>query len=308
MPEIESIIQLLIMGIIIFLILCFRYFLTSKISYYKQYGQALKAKIIAFKEETKRRSNGNGSISYVTTICPVIEYYKDGEKVLFLGTNQNYLSHEIGKEVEIYALKEDGKHFALQKDNIYVLFSRVTLIFLLIPLTFIYLNKAQIIYKVLLPFLGPLLLIPLIMTIRNTMKKNALKEGYDGPLMPLIFDKMIKNVEMIEVEDFEKSEKYIKEVKDFSAKKNTAHIFGIISTMIFMIVIYFIGQNIYLKKLIPEHKNLIRDFTTDFSKINLILEQTQQNDNLMVFMILCGFSIIILFGFFINLKEYLKDR
>lgn len=308
MPEIESIIQLLIMGIIIFLILCFCFFLTSKISYYKQYGQALKAKIIAFKEETKRRSNGNGSMSYVTTICPVIEYYKDGEKVLFLGTNQNYLSHEIGKEVEIYALKEDGKHFALQKDNIYVLFSRVTLIFLLIPLTFIYLNKAQIIYKVLLPFLGPLLLIPLIMTIRNTMKKNALKEGYDGPLMPLIFDKMIKNVEMIEVEDFEKSEKYIKEVKDFSAKKNTAHIFGIISTMIFMIVIYFIGQNIYLKKLIPEHKNLLRDFTTDFSKINLILEQTQQNDNLMVFMILCGFSIIILFGFFINLKEYLKNR
>lgn len=308
MPEIESIIQLLIMGIIVFLILCFRYFLTSKITYYKHYGQALKAKIIAFKEETKRRSNGNGSTSYVTTICPVIEYYKDGERVLFLGTNQNYLSHEIGKEVEIYALKDDGKHFALQKDNIYVLFSRVTLIFLLIPLTFIYLNKAQIIYKVLLPFLGPLLLIPLIMTIRNTMKKNALKEGYDGPLMPLIFDKMMKNVEMIEVEDFEKSEKYIKEVKDFSAKKNTAHIFGIISTMIFMIVIYFIGQNIYLKKLIPEHKNLLRDFTTDFSKINLILEQTKQNDNLMVFMILCGFSIIILFGFFINLKEYLKNR
>ena len=75
-----------------------------------------------------------------------------------------------------------------------------------------------------------------------------------------------------------------------------------------MIVIYFIGQNIYLKKLIPEHKNLLRDFTTDFSKINLILEQTKQNDNLMVFMILCGFSIIILFGFFINLKEYLKNR
>lgn len=308
MPEIESIIQLLIMGIIVFLILCFRYFLTSKISYYKQYGQALKAKIIAFKEETKRRSNGNGSTSYVTTICPVIEYYKDGERVLFLGTNQNYLSHEIGKEVDIYALKEDGKHFALQKDNIYVLFSRVTLIFILIPLSFIYLNKAQIIYKILFPFLGPLLLIPLIMTIRNTMKKNALKEGYDGPLMPLIFDKMMKNVEMIEVEDFEKSEKYIKEVKDFSAKKNNAHIFGIISTMIFMIVIYFIGQNIYLKKLIPEHKNLLRDFTTDFSKLNLILEQTQQNDNLMVFMILCGFSLIILFGFFINLKEYLKNR
>lgn len=308
MPEIESIIQLLIMGIIVFLILCFRYFLTSKISYYKQYGQALKAKIIAFKEETKRRSNGNGSTSYVTTICPVIEYYKDGERVLFLGTNQNYLSHEIGKEVDIYALKDDEKHFALQKDNIYVLFSRVTLIFLLIPLSFIYLNKAQILYKILFPLIGPLFLIPIFLTIRSTMRKNALKEGYDGPLMPLIFEKMMKNVEMIEVKDFEKSEKYIKEVKDFSAKKNTAHIFGIISTMTFMIVIYFIAQNIYLKKLIPEHKNLLRDFTTDFSKINLILEQSQQNNNLMVFMILCGFNLIILYGFFINLKEYLKNR
>lgn len=90
---ITQLVPLFFLGAMTFFGITFFYFINSINAYYKKHAKLIKGKIIAFKEESKTYRS-NRRTTRTTTICPVIEYYQDGQRKLFLGTNQSFLKNK----------------------------------------------------------------------------------------------------------------------------------------------------------------------------------------------------------------------
>ncbi|MCO4754090.1 MAG: hypothetical protein KC478_06390 [Bacteriovoracaceae bacterium] len=283
------------------------YYLVSGVNpYYKKNGKLTQAKIIAFKK-VKQTSVSNGRKTLSTSIRPVIEFYNHGERVLFLGSNQNYLNYEIGKLVDIYYVP-GIKNQVLQKENSYKVFSLISLLFVLIPLVIILFIEAPLIYKVLLPIAGSLIPLPVVSKVIKAMKANAKKLGETGKLSEIIKSKIAENSSMIDPSEFEASSEYIKDSKSFKSTVSKTNQFGIVLSSVMGFALYFLMNHVYFNRLAPSDRSLIQNFIEDFAKYRPILSELGQNENLTVFTILAGFSALIAFGFLINLKGWLKRR
>ncbi|WP_419173398.1 hypothetical protein [Halobacteriovorax sp.] len=296
----DHFIPLFFLGAMTFFGLAFHLIIRSINSYYKTNGKLIKAKIIAFKEETKtRRYRGGRETS--TTIRPVIEYYQNGDRRLFLGSNQNYLNHHIGKEVDIY-LVEDKENHVLQKENVYRIFNYVSLIFVITPLVIIFFNNAPIVYKLTIPLTSLLIFIPIILKMRAT--KAKLDDSRS--LLTVVQEKLIENNSMIDIKEFDNSNDYIKASKDFNKKLSSANLIGIIMTAIFGGGLYFLTKHVYQNRISKENKTLIDKFLNDANEYGPIFEQIGKNEDITILAIFIAFSVILVIGFSINLNGFLK--
>ncbi|MFG1486199.1 hypothetical protein [Halobacteriovorax sp. RZ-2] len=301
----DNFIPLFFLGAMAIFGLFFHLLIRSVNSYYKKHGRLTKGKIIAFKEETKtRRSRGRRETS--TTIRPVIEYIKQGERKLFLGTNQNYLNNFIGKEVEIY-LVEDKENQVLQKDNVYKVFTYVSLLFVIIPLVIIGLLKVDLIYKMTIPFLSLVAFTPIALVIKGRMKKHALASNDHRGLLEIMREKMITNNDVIAPSDFENSDKYIKTSRDFNKKLRVANLFGVIFSLIFGGGLYFLTIHVYTTKMSQAEKQIIDNFLEDMSNYQPLLDQLGKSDDITILIALSGFAVILTYAFVKNLSGLLKS-
>lgn len=304
--NITDLFSLLMLGAAIFTGLIFRYLIGSINNSYRKYGKKRKGKIIAFKEET-RTTRSNGKVSSSTTICPVIEYYLHGERKLFLGTNQNYLNNFIGKEVDIYVI-EEKKDYVLQEKNVYRVFTHVSLLFIIIPLIFIINMSIPIIYKITIPFFGPLILLPIFYRVKSKMQQRMKEAGETRSIREIIQEKFLKNKQMIDPSVFESSQDYIKSLESFNKKLGYAHSFGLILTSLFGVGLFFLMKHFYLEKLNNRKRQLFIDLYQDLSKFGPLFEKIGKDDEITIFFILIGFAMILLLGLIINLNGWLRSR
>lgn len=284
----------------------FYYFISGVNFYYKKYANLTTGKIIAFKEDTKiRRSSGR--VSQSTTIRPVIEYFINGERKIFLGSNQNYINNYIGKEVEIYVV-EDKEGYVLQKDNVYKIFSRVCLLFIIIPLLIIFYFKVALIYKVTLPLLGPLILLPIFLRISKIAKKAAQKNGDNRSLIEIIREQLLKNQDIIDIDNYENSTDYIKAPQKFNNKLAQTHLLGLIVTGLFGTGIYYLMAHVYTKKMSTADRDLIQNFLNDLTSYGPLLGEVGKSKDLTGFLVLSCFAFILIIAFIINFNGWIKSR
>ncbi|WP_412473308.1 hypothetical protein [Halobacteriovorax sp. YZS-1-1] len=303
---ITQLVPLFFLGAMTFFGIIFFYFINSINIYYKKYAKLIKGKIIAFKEESKTYRS-NRRTTRTTTICPVIEYYQDGQRKLFLGTNQSFLKNRIGKSVDVYII-EGKEDYVLQKENVYKIFSLASLAFILAPILIISTMDVDLIYKVVIPFFGILLLLPPAIGIRKKMIKNLKESGDNRSLIQVIQESFLKNKSIIDIKDFETSDEYIKSAARFNKKVSNTHFYGIVLTTIFGCGLYYLIKHVYHTKLHSRDKVLFTNFLNDFNNYHPIIDELGKNDDVTVFCILIAFSIIITYGFIINLSGWIKSR
>ncbi|EPZ49432.1 hypothetical protein M902_0783 [Bacteriovorax sp. BAL6_X] len=301
----DKFIPLFFLGAMAIFGLFFHLLIRSVNSYYRKFGKLTKGKIIAFKEETNRRRT-NGRYETSTTIRPVIEYIKQGERKLFLGTNQNYLNNFIGKEVEIYLI-EDKEDQVLQKDNVYKIFTYVSLLFVIIPLVIIGLLKVETIYKITIPTLSLLTFLPIALVIKTRMRKYLIASNDQRGIFETIREKMITNNDIIALDDFDKSDKYIKTSRDFKKKTKIANLFGVVFSLLFGGGIYFLIQNLYTKRISQDEKQVINNFLEDVGKYQPLLDECRKSNDIFILIALCGFAVILTYAFIKNLSSLLKS-
>ena len=291
----------LMMGAIVY------YFIGGIDSYYRKYGRLGKGRIIAFKQQTTTRSVGDGSRSKVTTVCPVIKFYNNGEEVIFVGTNQNYLYEEIGAETEVYYLP-GKKNYVIQKKNSFKIAKLIGLIFIVIAFTLIYTRDTELPYKVLIPLLSCSFFSLFLLKIKKTMKKRALKEGKTGNLLQLIWDQILPNENIIDHKELDEGEGFIRSSTEFDLKKSKANLFGVLFSLAVLVVLNFLIWNVYTNRTTPQEKAIIDRFIHSPDNLQEILNQSQSNSEISSILILLGFILIFSFGFLINLKGWLRNR
>ncbi|MBC74994.1 MAG: hypothetical protein CME64_03185 [Halobacteriovoraceae bacterium] len=291
----------LLMGALVY------YFLGGIDSYYRKHGKRGKGKVIAFKEETKTRSNGDGSKSRVTTVCPVIKFYNNGEEVIFIGSNQNYLEGQIGEEAEIYYIPGKKDH-VIQKKNSYRIAKLIGLIFIAVALLLIYSRDADITHKILIPLISCSFFSLFLLKIKKTMKKRAIKEGKTGNLLQLIWEEILPNNNIIDQKELDQGKGYIKRSTELNLKKSKVNLFGILLSAAMLTGLYFLVMHIYTNRAGPKDRAIIDRFINNPENFQEILGHIGSNNDISVIVYLTGFSVIILLGFLMNLKGWLKSR
>ena len=220
-------------------------YLNIFVRFYKKKGTYSSGKIKAFLNKTivTRTNNVRHKRSM---LLPVIEYVFNGEKKLFLGSDQNTVKYNIGQIIPIIVIPDDKNgHYVLQKKNINVFFRNLMVPFLLFPLFGIYKNEAELGHKIFIPLLSGIVFIPIYLKMKKSFflhkkKTNDHRSFYDF----LLQDSLLED-NSISYEDFAINDKYLKSNERVAKSYRVTNTIGTLLLLGFTVLMYFVLNTMY---------------------------------------------------------------